>query len=476
MILSLPEWAPVLLLFVSLLGWLAGSAINRRKLSVLQAQLVQQAQSASDEQHALAMEASAAAVENSALVSNSEVLTARLAKSEQIISQQNQRFMQLNTEYAELKTLYTEREQQHHRQLALFEDQKILLGKEFENLANRIFEEKGKTFTRTSESSLESLLKPFREQISDFRNRVDGIQKDNYESTGSLKKELEQLRLLNQAMSDDAKNLTEALKGDKKKVGGWGEVQLERTLQLSGLVKDEHYQSQAHYKDERGKNNFPDFVVNLPDKKHIVIDSKVSLVDYDQAISATNDAQRSQALDSHVNAVKNHIDGLAGKDYSNLTGMHSPSFVLMFMPIEPAYIEAMRHNKDLYNYGYQKGVILVSHSTLMPILRTVANLWMAERSNAEAGEISERAGEVYNQVCLVAERLQKLGATLITVSKQYNHTVVALSGQQGLHGKVERFRTISNKVTKSMGTLEPIHPDIDLEHLESASSDEQTTK
>mgnify|MGYP000361908218 FL=1 len=153
-----------------------------------------------------------------------------------------------------------------------------------------------------------------------------------------------------------------------------------------------------------------------------------------------------------------------------MIGMHSPSFVLMFMPIEPAYIEAMRHNMGLYDYAYQKGVILVSHTTLMPILRTVANLWMVERSNAESKEISERAGDVYNQVCLLAERLQKLGGTLVTASKQYNSTVVALSGQQGLHGKVERFSKISNKVTKSMPSLETIHSDVELERLEVFSS------
>jgi DNA recombination protein RmuC len=371
---------------------------------------------------------------------------------------------------SELNVLLSERDFQHQKQLTQFEDQKKILEKEFEVLANRIFEDKGKTFTQTSQASIENLLKPFREQISDFRQRVDGIQKENNESSGGLRKELEQLRQLNQKMTSDAQNLTEALKGDKKKVGGWGEVQLEKTLQLAGLVKGDHYESQAHFKDEHGKNNFPDFVVNLPDNKHVVIDSKVSLVDYDAAIAAKNDDELQTALNNHVSAVKNHIDGLSTKDYSNLIGMHSPSFVLMFMPIEPAYIEAMKHSQNLYDYAYQKGVILVSHTTLMPILRTVSNLWMVERSNVEAKEISERAGDVYQQVCLLADRLLKLGGTLQTASKQYNQAVVALSGQQGLHGKVERFSKISNKVTKTMPPLESIHTDIELERLEALSS------
>ena len=382
---------------------------------------------------------------------------------QQLASQQMQHEADLHVN--ELTVLLSERDDQHQKQLANFDHQKKALEKEFEVLANRIFEDKGKTFTQTSQVSIENLLKPFREQIADFRQRVDGIQKENSESTGSLKKELEQLRMLNQEMTLDAQNLTEALKGDKKKVGGWGEVQLEKTLQLSGLVKGDHYESQAHYKDASGKNNFPDFVVNLPDNKHIVIDSKVSLVDYDAAISAETEAQCQLALDDHVNAVKNHINSLAAKDYSNLIGMRSPSFVLMFMPIEPAYIEAMKHNKELYDYAYQKGVIIVSHTTLMPILKTVANLWMVERSNMEAKEISARAGDVYQQVCLLADRMLKLGGTLQTASKQYNSVVVALTGQQGLHGKVERFSKISNKVTKKMPKLEPLHADIDVERL-----------
>jgi len=372
----------------------------------------------------------------------------------------------LLSDHSALKASMEERELAMKQQLESFEGQKKQLTESFENLASRIFEEKGKTFTNTSRDAMEQMLKPFREQITEFRKRVDNIHQENNVATGSLRKELEQLRELNRHMTEDAKNLTDALKGDKKKVGSWGEIQLEKTLQQAGLVKGDHYQPQALFKDESGKNNYPDFVVKLPDGKHIVLDSKVSLVDYDAAIAAENEIELANALDRHVQAVKNHIDSLATKDYSNLIGMKSPGFVLMFMPIEPAYIEAMKHSQDLFNYGYHKNVIMVSHTTLMPILRTVANLWMIERSNAEAREISNKAGDVYNQVCMVAERLQKLGATLQTASKHYNSTVVALAGQQGLHGKVERFNRLSSKVTKSMPEIEPIHLDIEADRLE----------
>lgn len=374
-------------------------------------------------------------------------------------------YQSLLERHSSLHAAQEERERSLKQQLAGFEDQKRLLEQSFQNLANRIFEEKGKSFSAHSKDSLEQMLKPFREQISEFRSRVDGIYKENNETTGSLRKELEHLRALNQSMTQDAKNLTDALKGDKKKVGSWGEIQLEKTLQLAGLVKGDHYETQALFKDQEGKNNYPDFIVRLPDDKHIILDSKVSLIDYDHAVSSEDEEHYQRAMEGHIQAVKNHIDGLAVKDYSNLIGMKSPSFVLMFMPIEPAYIEAMKHSKDLFNYGYQKNVILVSHTTLMPILRTVANLWMMERSNLEAREISDRAGEVFNQVCTVAERVQKLGATLQTASKHYNSAVVAIAGQQGLHGKVERFNRLSSKVTKSMPDMEPLHMDIENERL-----------
>jgi DNA recombination protein RmuC len=266
-------------------------------------------------------------------------------------------------------------------------------------------------------------------------------------------------------MSDEASNLTSALKGDSQQRGAWGEAQLRRTLEMSGLVEDAHFETQSSFKDLEGKQKQTDYIIKLPDDKHIIIDSKVSLVAYDKAISADTPEGYSVAIEQHVKSVKKHIDDLASKDYTNLVGMRSPSFVLMFMPIEPAYIDALKSNKELFGYGYDKGIVLVSHTTLLPILRTVANLWMMERSNAEAREISDRAGDIYNQVCLVAERLHKLGGTLNTVSNHYNQTVTALVGQQGLHGKVERFSQLSSKVSKTMPKLEPSHIDFESERL-----------
>ncbi len=371
----------------------------------------------------------------------------------------------LGRENTGLKTRLEERDRAHAEQRAQFEAQKQALAREFENLANRIFEEKGQRFTETSQAHLDTLLKPFREQIDGFQKRVNEIHDQSLERNSRLGAEIRRVLDIGLRMSDEASSLATALKGDSQQRGAWGEAQLERTLQLSGLVEQDHYEAQTAFRDEHGRRRQTDYLVKLPDGKHLVIDSKVSLVAYERAASAETDAERTVALGEHVRAVRRHIDELSAKDYTNLVGMRSPSFVLMFMPIEAAYIDALRSNRELFNEGYEKGVVLVSHTTLIPILRTVANLWMIERGNAEAREISDRAGDIFNQVCTVAERLRRLGGTLGTVSNHYNDTVTALAGQQGLVGKVERFATLSSKVSKRMPELEPAHIDFQSERL-----------
>ena len=391
----------------------------------------------------------------------------RLATAEAHLSEMAHKYQALQNDYTRLHTEHRERQDRHAEQVQLLNEARDNLKKEFENLANRIFEDKGKSFTATSRDSLEALLRPFREQINGFQTRINEVHSESLRGHTALEKEIQKVLEVGLEMNSQASNLTSALKGDKKTTGNWGEAQLQRTLELAGLQPGEHYAAQASFKDEQGKRKLPDFVIKLPDGKNLVIDRKVSLVDYDRAIGADSDDLREQALNAHAQAVRKHIDDLATKDYANLPGIGSPDFVLMFMPVEPAYIEAMKHNRDLFNYGYQKGVVMVSHTTLMPILRTVANLWMIEKSNNEAREISSRAGEIYNQVCLVAERLNKLGNTLKAANNHYNDAVRGVAGQQGLYGKIERFQQLSTKASKEMVSLEPIHADIETDRLES---------
>jgi DNA recombination protein RmuC len=376
------------------------------------------------------------------------------------------RYQAMQNEHTRLLTREQERESHHAEQIQLLNEARDNLKRDFENLANRIFEDKGRHFTRTSQASLEALLQPFREQISGFQSRVNEVHAQSLRGHAALEAEIRKVLEIGLEMNSQASNLAVALKGDKKTTGNWGEAQLQRTLELAGLVPGEHYETQAAFRDQGGRRKLPDFLIKLPDAKSLVIDSKVSLVDYDRAIAAETEEARTEALNAHARAVRNHIDDLSAKDYAGLPGIDSPDFVLMFMPIEPAYIEAMKHNRELFNYGYQKGVVMVSHTTLMPILRTVANLWMVEQGNREAKEIAGRAGEIYNQVCLVAERLSRLGNTLRAANNHYNETVRGLVGQQGLHGKVDRFRQLSAKASRQMAELEPIHPDLETERLQ----------
>jgi DNA recombination protein RmuC len=388
-----------------------------------------------------------------------------LMEAQQRNTQLQERYQSLSNEQTELKTTLERKEEHFKEQMQQLSETKQSLTKEFENLANKIFEEKGKTFTHTSQASIDTMLKPFREQIEGFQKRINEVHDASLQGNTSLNAEIKKVLEIGLQMSKEANNLTSALKGDSQQRGAWGEAQLRRTLEMSGLIEEAHYEVQSSFKDAEGKQKQTDYLIKLPDGKHIIIDSKVALNAYDRAVGAESPEEYQLAMSEHVKAVRKHIDDLASKDYTNLVGMRSPSFVLMFMPIEPAYIEALKNNKDLFEYGYKKGIVLVSHTTLIPILRTVSNLWMIERSNAEAREISEKAGDIYNSVCTVAERLSKLGGTLSTVSNHYNNTVKALAGQQGLYGKVDRFSQLSAKVSKSLPHLEATHVDFETERL-----------
>ena len=404
-------------------------------------------------------------VETTASAKNATEQNQRLEQTQNKLDHLQERYTSLSTEHAELTTSLAERETSHQEKVAQLEESKQSLSKEFKNLANKIFEEKGKTFSHNNKESIDTMLQPFKAQIEGFQTRINEVHDASTKGHTHLNAEIKKVLDVGLKMSDEATNLTSALKGDSQKRGAWGEAQLERTLEMSGLMPDAHYEKQSAFKDAEGKNKQTDFIIRLPGDKHIIIDSKVGLVAYDRAISADNDIAYTQAMDEHAKAVKAHIDDLVKKDYTNLIGVRSPNFVLMFMPIEPAYIEALKHNKDLFTYGYDKGVVMVSHTTLLPILRTVQNLWAMEQSNKEAREISDSAGHIYNNVVTIAEKLNKLGNSLGTVSNHYNDTVKSLVGKQGLYGKVDRFKQVSAKASKTMPTLEPKHLDFETEKL-----------
>lgn len=324
----------------------------------------------------------------------------------------------------------------------------------FHDIAQHTLDDKTAKMQQQHQSAIESLLKPFREQIQAFQQRVNDVHTESVRSHTTLNTEIKKIMEVGLQMSGDASNLTAALKGDQKRLGNWGEMQLLQALELAGLEINTHFIAQPHFKNEAGKSQYPDYLIKLPENKHLIIDSKVSLNSYDRAVSATSNDEKKLALNEHIKALKRHIDGLASKNYCQLYGINSPNFVLMFLPIEPAYIEALKHQNTLFDYAYQKNVVLVSHTTLMPVLTTVANIWIRERSHIEAQAISDKAGDIYNQVCLVTERLSKIGSSLNSLSQHYNHTLKAITGQQGLIGKIERFKKISTKATKTPAALE----------------------
>lgn len=411
-----------------------------------------------------------------------EGLEEQLQHSLQQLSQKAQEQAQLTAQYQQVQNELTELRTTLHEKQANFEAQqrnfvevKQQLNVEFQHLAQQILEEKSQRFDQTNQASLDALLKPFREQIEGFQKRVNEVHSESLKGTATLAAEIKAVLKIGASMSEEAQNLATALKGNNKIAGNWGEVQLESALQSAGLLAGEHYVSQESFRDQEGRRLAPDFVLHLPDNKQLILDSKVSLLAYDEAVRAEDNLSMNQALEAHCKSLRAHIEGLSKKNYANLPGVTSPDFVLMFVPIEPAYIEAMKHDPQLFNFGYERNVILVSYTTLMPILRTVANLWRIERGNHEAREISEKAGEIYNQVCVVAERLSKLGNTLNTVSNQYNQTVTSLVGRQGLIGKVERFQQLSTKASQATPQVELLSNDHETMRLESVVEKPQSS-
>lgn len=368
---------------------------------------------------------------------------------------------------ARWESIATERERSFEQLKTSIDTQKTQLAQHFESLAARIFTDQGQKFSRTQEQSVKQLLAPMREQLQTFSQQVTSFQQTQIKSQASLSTELNHLKDLNHSISKEAHDLSRALKGDKKLTGMWGELQLEKSLQTAGLNQGIHYEKEKSFTNIEGKRLRPDFIVNLPDQKHLIIDSKVSLVAFEQAVSAEDKETEEQALQWHIKALRKHIDDLASKDYSSLLGYSSPQFVFMYIALEPAYIEALRLEPSIYDYALAKNIVLTSHTTLMPVLKTVANLWLKDRSQTQAFELAAKAGEIYEQVNTIAQRLQKLGRSLQTSANYYNDTVTAVAGRQGLYGKIERFGELS-KVLNPLPDITEIHQDIDYERLENA--------
>ena len=358
---------------------------------------------------------------------------------------------QKNAEISELQTRLSEERKQAAEKLALLNEARVELTNQFRVLAQEILDEKGKTFGEQSRTGLKTLLDPFRDQLAEFRKRVDSVYVHEAQERASLKKEIETLRDLNQRINQEALNLTRALKGDKKAQGTWGELILERVLEQSGLRKGVEYETQGGFRDADGKLLKPDVIVHLPEEKDVVVDSKVSLIAYERFATVEDEAEREAALAEHLRAVRAHIAALSQKDYSALQGLRSLDFVLMFMPIEAAFVAAFREDDNLYTYAFEKRIVVVTPSTLLATLKTIENIWRYERQNKNAQEIVSRAGAIYDKLRLFIESMEKLGKQLDTAQGTYDEAMGRLvRGRGNVISQAARLSDLGVSVKRPM--------------------------
>ncbi len=335
--------------------------------------------------------------------------------------------------------------------LELLERNRDALKQEFENLANRIFEQKSERFSQQTRTSLDTLLNPFRDQLQDFRKRVEDVYTTETRDRQALRSEIDALQKLNRQITEEAANLTKALKGDKKVQGNWGELILERVLEKSGLRKGVEYETQGSYRDADGQLLRPDVVIHLPDERNLIVDSKVSLLAYQEWVTADEDSEREAALKAHVDAVRQHIRGLSEKDYSQLHGLHSPDFVLLFMPIEPAFVAAFQYDEKLFAEAFERKIIVVTPTTLLATLRTIENIWRYERQSQNARLIADRAGAVYDKLRVFVESMEKLGGQLQTAQGTYDSAMNTLTrGKGNLISQANRFVELGVRVKKEL--------------------------
>ncbi|MTI89496.1 MAG: DNA recombination protein RmuC [Balneolaceae bacterium] len=357
----------------------------------------------------------------------------------------DRRLASRNAEYKNLQ----ERLNEQKRELAEMQEQ---LTTQFENLANKILEEKSEKFTKQNKEQIDQLLNPLGEKLEAFKKKVEETHKDEVEARGSLKQELKHLLELNQKMSEDARNLTKALKGDNKAVGDWGEVILERILERSGLTKGREYETQKGFSKEDGMgHNKPDVVVYLPDEKYMVIDSKVSLKAYEKFSSTEDDQEQEKFLKDHINSVRSHVKGLSAKNYQNIHGEKSPDFVLLFIPIEPAFSAALQYDSGLYYEAFDQNIVIVSPSTLLATLATIDSVWKQEYQNKNAQEIAKRGGALYDKFVLFVESMNDIGQRIRQTQDSYDEAMGRLStGAGNLVRQAEMIRKLGAKASKQL--------------------------
>ena len=322
--------------------------------------------------------------------------------------------------------------------------------KEFENLANKILDEKSTKFTTQNKENIDAILKPLQEKIQLFEKRVEETNKEDINRSADLRQQIIGLKELNEQMSKETTNLTKALKGDTKMQGNWGELVLERVLERSGLKKDSEYFVQQSFTNEEGRRVMPDVIIHLPGEKKLVVDSKVSLVAYERYINETEEPERPLHLKNHLISIRKRVNELGEKNYHQLYEMDSPDFVLLFIPIESAFAIASMEYPALYSDAFEKNIIIVTPTTLLAVLKTIDSMWQNEKQKANALEIATQAGRLYDSFVNLTDDLLKVGNQINTVQKSYEGAMVKLTGKGNLITRVENLKKLGAKAGKSI--------------------------
>ncbi|MFZ2323516.1 MAG: DNA recombination protein RmuC [Ignavibacteriaceae bacterium] len=371
----------------------------------------------------------------------------------------------LNSENSSLKSDYANLQTKLSEQKSEIDKLQEKFTKEFENLANRIFEEKGNKFSEQNKEKLSEILNPLKEKISEFEKKVEETNKESIKGHASLREQLLMLKEMNQQITQEAKNLTTALKGQSKTQGNWGEFILESILEKSGLVKGREYLVQESITAESGKRFQPDVIINLPENKSIIIDSKVSLVGYEKFVSSEDEHEKQLALREHINSIRSHIKNLSGKNYQNLYQLESLDFVLMFMPIEPAFAVAVQSDASLFTDAFEQNIVIVSPSTLLATLRTISSIWRQENQNKNALEIARQSGKMLDKFASFVEDLISVGKGLITTKDNYDKAMNKLTeGRGNLISRSEKIKKLGAKASKTLPPSVLNRADIDDEN------------
>ena len=356
----------------------------------------------------------------------------------------------LNTELSRRNTEYENLQQQNLKRDKELEERQEQLRKDFELLATKILDEKSEKFTLQNKENIKNILNPLQEKIQLFEKKVEDTQIRSVKMHSALEEQLKGLKDLNQQMTKEATNLTRALKGDSKTQGNWGELVLERVLEKSGLEKDREYFVQQNFQREDGSRAMPDVVLHLPDSKKMIIDSKVSLTAYERMVNA-EDEDKTLFLKAHVNSIKKHVDDLSSKNYQDLYDIESPDFVLMFIPIEPAFAVAINEDNSLYNKAFEQNIVIVTPSTLLATLRTIDSMWNNEKQQQNAIEIAKQAGALYDKFEGLVTDLTGVGKKIDAAKTDYSAAMNKLvEGKGNLISRVERIKKMGAKANKSL--------------------------